>query len=117
MKSYLKFEKRISFGVLSSVTANVVISRNGEYACVGALENIILYNLNTKLPFLTLSQEDCDSVVTSLALAPDNIHIISGHENGTIRIWDYKKKNVWRYFMDINPLLQVYLVILWADVW
>jgi len=91
MRSYLRFERRFNFGVLCSPTSNVVLSPNGEYAFSPALENIILYNLNTQTPVLTLSHAECDSVVTCLTLSPDNIHLISGHENGTIRVWNYKK--------------------------
>ena len=102
-KSYLSIEHKSTFGVIASSNANVVYDPSGKFAFSGALHDIHLWSLSDKKKLMTLSQPANDSsnvtgsapsVVTFLLLSPRTHRIISGHHDGSIKVWDYKKQEL-----------------------
>eukprot|EP00941_MAST-03F_sp_MAST-3F-sp1_P004557 g4557.t1 len=86
-KTYLRYSLKNTFGVISSSTGNILTSHDGSLAIVPALQDVIVWNLKTEQRVHKLSSED-GGPVTSLAQSPDQIHILAGHDNGTIRLWN-----------------------------
>lgn len=100
-KSYLAIEHRDTFGIIASNLC--IYDSSGKFAFSAALHEIHVWNLAEKQKVKTLKQPSNDSsndvgiapsIVTSLALSPINNYIISGHDDGTIKVWDYKTEDL-----------------------
>lgn len=102
-KSYLSIEHKSTFGIITSNLSNIVYDASGKFAFCAALHDINLWSLAEKKKITTLIQPSNDSsndvgsapsIITTLLLSPTNNHIISGHDDGTIKVWDYKKQKL-----------------------
>lgn len=102
-KSYLSIEHKSTFGVITSNGSNIVYDASGKFAFSAALYDIHVWNLAEKQKLKTLKQPSNDSsndvgiapsVITSLVLSPINNQIITGHDDGTIKVWDYKTEEL-----------------------
>eukprot|EP01084_Bolivina_argentea_P047494 87524_1 len=98
-KTYLSIEHKSTFGIIASNLSNIVYDPSGKFAFCAALHDIHIWSLSEKQKIATLIQPSNDSsndigtkpsLVTSLLLSPNNNQIISGHDDGTIKVWDYK---------------------------
>ncbi len=102
-KSYLSVEHKSTFGIIASNGSNIVYDGSGKFAFCAALHDIHIWSLAEKKKISTLIQPANDSsndvgiapsIITSLLLSPINNHIISGHDDGTIKVWDYKEQKL-----------------------
>eukprot|EP01083_Nonionella_stella_P072033 193944_1 len=102
-KTYLSIEHRSTFGVIVSNGCNIVYDASGQFAFCAALHEIHIWSLSEKKKIRTLTQPANDSsndvgaapsIITALVLSPTNHHIISGHADGSIKVWDYKRKTL-----------------------
>jgi U3 small nucleolar RNA-associated protein 12 len=89
VKSYLRYEHRASFGVVSSPKCNVVYDPTGKLAFAGALEDVLVWNLRQGSVVSRLPGEKAE--VVSLARSPDKMSVCAGYADGAIRIFDFLK--------------------------
>ncbi|KAG6519510.1 hypothetical protein ZIOFF_023004 [Zingiber officinale] len=96
VKSYLRYEPGLVFGVISSVDANIAYDPSGLHLLAPALDKFFLWNLKQGLAFKTFSSSTRSShtlAVTTIAASPSSssTSIASGHTDGSIRLWDCEK--------------------------
>lgn len=96
VKSYLRYEPGLVFGVISSVDANIAYDPSGLHLLSPALDKFFLWNLKQGLAFKTFSSSTRSShtlAVTTIAasLSSSSASIASGHADGSIRLWDCEK--------------------------
>ena len=84
-KTYLKYSLANTFGLVVSPQSNIVSYGDGTYAIVGALENVLVWDVRKGQVVSTL--EGDEHAVTCLAMSPDNVHLAVGYSDGTIRVW------------------------------
>ncbi|GFO36388.1 WD repeat-containing protein 3, partial [Plakobranchus ocellatus] len=88
-KQYLRAAPGPVFGVIASHKANIVSlpgTKDHSARCaVGACENIIVWDMNTKQKVITLEGDKFE--VTSLAKSPNTNHMAVGYSDGSIRIF------------------------------
>ncbi|KAF5773170.1 putative transcription factor WD40-like family [Helianthus annuus] len=93
VKSYLRYESAAAFGVIASVESNITYDTTGKHLLAPALEKIGVWQVRLGICSKTLTpstQSRGPSIaVTSIAAAPSpSSKIVSGHADGSIRIWD-----------------------------
>ena len=102
-KSYLSIEHKNTFGVITSNNCNIVYDPSGNFAFCAALHEIHVWNLTEMKKVITLTQASNDSsndigsapsIITALLLSSENNQIISGHDDGSIKVWDYKESKL-----------------------
>ncbi|XP_010918696.1 uncharacterized protein [Elaeis guineensis] len=94
VRSYLRYEPGLAFGVIVSVDANICYDPLGKHLLAPALDNVGLWNLKQGLCSKTFSPSSRSShslAVTSIASSPSSSSIASGHADGSIRLWDCEK--------------------------
>lgn len=110
-KSYLSIEYKDAFGVIASSHSNIVYDPSGQFAFSAALHQIHLWSLSEKQRLVTLSQPANDSsydtgpapsIVTALLLNSKQNQIISGHHDGSIKVWNYKTQELLVTFSGHN---------------
>ena len=60
----------------------------GPLALTASLNALILWNLRTGSAVTTMRDTDCDTEVSGLAADPSQRLVASGHQDGTVRLWD-----------------------------
>eukprot|EP00485_Elphidium_margaritaceum_P006888 CAMPEP_0202700250 /NCGR_PEP_ID=MMETSP1385-20130828/13437_1 /ASSEMBLY_ACC=CAM_ASM_000861 /TAXON_ID=933848 /ORGANISM="Elphidium margaritaceum" /LENGTH=1055 /DNA_ID=CAMNT_0049357387 /DNA_START=28 /DNA_END=3195 /DNA_ORIENTATION=- len=107
-KTYLSVQHKDTFGVITSPECNIVYDATCKFAFAAALHDIHIWSLAEKKKIATLQQPANDSSndvgskpsrVTCLLLATqsDNssdTRLISGHHDGSIKVWDYKEQRL-----------------------
>lgn len=93
VNSYLRYEKESAFGVVASNCKSVKYDKSGKYALVGALENVILWNIKQGTSVqMMLGPELVDPIsnhsqlgqVVCLEVSPDYSTVAVGYSNGKI---------------------------------
>ncbi|WOL09865.1 WD repeat-containing protein 3 isoform X1 [Canna indica] len=95
VKSYLRYEPGLAFGVIASLDGNITYDPSGLHLLAPALDKIILWNLKQGLASKTFSASVRSTHtlgVTSIAASSSSsTSIASGHADGSIRLWDCEK--------------------------
>ncbi|URD83571.1 Dip2/Utp12 Family [Musa troglodytarum] len=96
VKSYLRYEPGLAFGVIASLDCKITYDPSGLHLLAPALDNLALWNLKQGLASKTFSPSSRSShtlAVTSVAASPSSssTSIASGHADGSIRLWDCEK--------------------------
>ncbi|OWZ04903.1 hypothetical protein PHMEG_00023117, partial [Phytophthora megakarya] len=88
VKSYLRYERACSFGVISSLEGNVIYDHSGRYAIAPALQDVAVWNVRqgNKVRDL-LAPESGGGQVTALALSPDGSDVACGYSTGAVRVY------------------------------
>lgn len=92
VKSYLRYEHALSFGVIVSNDSNISHDSSGKYLFTAALDKILAWDLKKGVTFKSLSPSPNPShslAVTSIASHPSAL--ASGHADGSVRVWDFAK--------------------------
>uniref|UniRef100_A0AAV1V9J5 Small-subunit processome Utp12 domain-containing protein n=1 Tax=Peronospora matthiolae TaxID=2874970 RepID=A0AAV1V9J5_9STRA len=89
VKSYLRYERSCSFGVISSVEGNVIYDASGRFAVAPALESAAVWNIRqgNKVRDLQISENSGSGQVTALALSPDGNDVVCGYSSGVICVF------------------------------
>ncbi|KAK1290249.1 hypothetical protein QJS10_CPB18g01704 [Acorus calamus] len=95
VKSYLRYEGRLSFGVISSLDSNITYDSSGLHLLVPALDKLNLWNLRKSLPLKSLflpSSSSASPSVSAVSASPSSQSTVaSGYSDGSIRLWDTEK--------------------------
>ncbi|KAG6578194.1 WD repeat-containing protein 3 [Phytophthora cinnamomi] len=88
VKSYLRYERACSFGVIASLEGNVLYDASGRFAIAPALQDVAVWNVRqgSKVRDL-LSPESGGGQVTALALSPDGGDVACGYSTGAVRVF------------------------------
>jgi U3 small nucleolar RNA-associated protein 12 len=88
VKSYLRYERASSFGVISSLEGNVLFDTSGRLAIAPALQDVTVWNVRqgNKVRDL-LAPESGGGQVTALALSPDGSDVACGYSTGAVRVF------------------------------
>lgn len=85
VKSYLRYEPALSFGVITSVDSNISYDSSGKYLLAGALEKVGVWHMRqgvcnkTLAPTASSSSRGHALAVTSLASSPTSFVISSSN--------------------------------------
>ncbi|GLD97227.1 hypothetical protein PINS_up005910 [Pythium insidiosum] len=85
VKSYLRYERDCSFGVIASLEGNVIYDLSGRFAIAPALKDIVVWNIRQGSKVRELRGDG--GQVTSLALSPDGAFVAAGYSTGVVRIF------------------------------
>ncbi|PWA36891.1 G-protein beta WD-40 repeat-containing protein [Artemisia annua] len=93
VKSYLRYEQKAAFGVITSIESNITYDTSGKLLLAPALDKVGVWNVRQGVCAKTLSllTESSGPVlaVTAIAPVPSSANLIaSGHADGSIRIWN-----------------------------
>ena len=116
VKSYLRYSREATFGVIASSGSNAVFDASGKYAVAPALEEVLVWNLKQG-EVVARWREDGDqdqkaaaAEVTAICRAPTNIaatktnttgttttnasedRFAVGYADGTVRIWSMREQ-------------------------
>ncbi|XP_059305925.1 uncharacterized protein LOC132057366 [Lycium ferocissimum] len=97
VKSYLRYEPALSFGVIVSGESNITYDSSGKHLLAAALEKIGIWHVRqgvctkTLTPLPSSNSKGPSLAVTSIASSSSSSHIASGYAEGSIRIWDSEK--------------------------
>ncbi|KAG2527440.1 hypothetical protein JM18_003860 [Phytophthora kernoviae] len=88
VKSYLRYERSCSFGVIASLEGNVIYDSTGRFAIAPALQDVAVWNVRqgNKVRDL-LAPESGGGQVTALALSPDGNDVACGYSTGAVRVF------------------------------
>ncbi|UIZ24004.1 hypothetical protein KXD40_008169 [Peronospora effusa] len=88
VKSYLRYERSCSFGVIASIEGNVIYDASGRFAIAPALQDVAVWNVRqgNKVRDL-LAPESGGGQVTALALSPDGNDVACGYSTGAICVF------------------------------
>ncbi|KAE8908437.1 WD repeat-containing protein 3 [Phytophthora fragariae] len=88
VKSYLRYERAYSFGVIASLEGNVIYDSSGRFAIAPALQDVAVWNVRqgNKVRDL-LAPESGGGQVTALALSPDGGDVACGYSTGAVRVF------------------------------
>ena len=88
VKSYLRYVEAGRFGVISSPSSNALFDASSRLAVVGALEDVVVWNLRQGEITQRWRDSDNSSAVTVLVRCPTNDRYAVGYEDGSIRVWE-----------------------------
>lgn len=98
VKSYLRYEPALSFGVIASVEGNIAYDSSGKHLLTPALEKVGVWHVRqgictkTLAPSTSSSRSGPSLAVTSIAPSPSSSSLVAvGYADGSIRIWDSEK--------------------------
>lgn len=96
VKTYLRYVQQDSFGVITSSTGDVLYlpSSEGRIAIVATLEDVSLWNIKQGVLVDVLRDVDNKHAVTCMSLDPQNNFLAVGYENGRIRIWNLRTREI-----------------------
>ncbi|CAH0521766.1 unnamed protein product [Peronospora belbahrii] len=88
VKSYLRYERSCSFGVIVSIEGNVIYDSSGRFSISPALQDVAVWNIRqgNKVRDL-LAPESGGGQVTALVLSPDGNEVACGYSTGVIRVF------------------------------
>lgn len=91
VKSYLRYEREGSFGVIAALEGNVIYDKSGRFALAPALQDVVVWNLRqgNKVRELRPASEDKAGQVTALALSPDGSFVACGYSTGVVRVFRF----------------------------
>lgn len=92
VKSYLRYEHALSFGVIASTDSNISHDSTGKLLLSPSLDNISAWDLKKGVLSKTLapcSNPSRDLAVNSIAVRSSRL--ASGHADGSVRVWDLAK--------------------------
>ncbi|DBA00189.1 TPA: hypothetical protein N0F65_007814 [Lagenidium giganteum] len=87
VKSYLRYERDSSFGVISSVEGNVIYDATGRYAIAPALKDVVVWNVRQGSKVREFRGDS--GQVTVLTLSPDGAFVAAGYSTGVIHIFRF----------------------------
>ncbi|PWA64274.1 G-protein beta WD-40 repeat-containing protein [Artemisia annua] len=95
VKSYLRYEQKAAFGVITSIESNISYDTSGKLLLAPALDKVGVWNVRQGVCAKTLSllTESSGPVlaVSAIAPVPSSANLIaSGHADGSIRIWNFE---------------------------
>ncbi|KAJ0400066.1 hypothetical protein ATCC90586_000538 [Pythium insidiosum] len=85
VKSYLRYERDCSFGVIAALEGNVIYDHTGRFAIAPALKDIVVWNIRQGSKVRELRGDG--GQVSSLALSPDGAFVAAGYSTGVVRIF------------------------------
>ncbi|KAJ6811147.1 WD repeat-containing protein 3 [Iris pallida] len=96
VKSYFRYEQRLSFGVIASSESNIChessstsASASGKHIFSPSLDSISVWDIKKGVCTRSLSPSSASSLsVTSIASSSSG-QLASGHNDGSIRLWDW----------------------------
>lgn len=97
VKSYLRYEPAISFGVIVSVEGNIAYDSSGKHLLTPALEKVGVWHVRqgictkTLAPSTSSSRSGPSLAVTAITPSPSSSLVAVGYADGSIRIWDSEK--------------------------
>lgn len=91
VKSYLRYEREGSFGVIAALEGNVVYDQSGRFALAPALQDVVVWNLRqgNKVRELRPGGDAAAGQVTALALSPDGAFVACGYSTGAVRVFRF----------------------------
>jgi len=97
MKSYLRYEPRKAFGVISAPSCNVSFDFSGNLALTGGVQSVGVWNLRQASNVATLSDASSQTnypycelgEVTVLVRSPDKQTVAVGYSTGEVRLFNY----------------------------
>ncbi|GMF55220.1 unnamed protein product [Phytophthora fragariaefolia] len=88
VKSYLRYERASSFGVIASLEGNVLYDASGRFAVAPALQDVAVWNVRQGSKVRELrAPESGGGQATALALSPDGAHVACGYSTGAVRVF------------------------------
>ncbi|KAJ6331299.1 hypothetical protein OIU76_009806 [Salix suchowensis] len=97
VKSYLRYEPALSFGVIVSVEGNIAYDSSGKHLLTPALEKVGVWHVRqgictkTLAPSTSSSRSGPSLAVTAITPSPSSSLVAVGYADGSIRIWDSEK--------------------------
>lgn len=89
-REYFRFEPSLTVGVVSTPECNIISRNAGKEVISSTLETFSCWNLRTGSLVKSWNDSDNRSPVTCLQVSPVDSNLFAvGHEDGSIRIWDY----------------------------
>ncbi|RLN20712.1 hypothetical protein BBJ28_00021076 [Nothophytophthora sp. Chile5] len=91
VKSYLRYERACSFGVIASLEGNVIYDATGRFALAPALQDVAVWNVRqgNKVRELLAPADGGGGQVTALALSPDGANVACGYSTGAVRVFKF----------------------------
>lgn len=97
MKSYLRYEPRKAFGVISAPVCNVAFDFSGNLALTGGVQSVGVWNLRQATNVATLTDPSSQTnypycelgEVTVLVRSPDKQTVAVGYSTGEVRLFNY----------------------------
>jgi len=100
MKSYLRYEPKKTFGVISAPQCNVIYDFSGNLALTGGVQDVCVWNLRQASQIATLCVDEPNypysmgGEVSVLARSPDKSTLAAGYTSGEVRIFNYISKEL-----------------------
>ncbi|ONK58231.1 uncharacterized protein A4U43_C09F9900 [Asparagus officinalis] len=92
VKSYLRYEHALSFGVIASNDSNIVHDSTGKHLLTSALDKILSWDLKKGVVSKTLTPSSNPSHNLAVtAISSILSALASGHADGSVRLWDFEK--------------------------
>ncbi|KAJ2402394.1 beta transducin [Coemansia sp. RSA 2559] len=88
VKTYLRYEPRRPFGVISSPTGNAVFDETGKLSITPALEDVIIWDIKKGMQIARWRDSDNKAEVTCLCRSPNGRDYAVGYSDGSIRLFD-----------------------------
>ncbi|KAJ2086741.1 beta transducin [Coemansia sp. RSA 986] len=88
VKTYLRYEARRAFGVISSPTGNAVFDETGKLSITPALEDVVVWDIKKGTQVARWSDSDNKSEVTCLRRSPNGKDYAVGYSDGSVRLFD-----------------------------
>jgi len=97
VRSYLRHEPTVAYGLICSPSGRSLLSKDGKTAVVPALEDVLVWDVKTGEQLGSWHEIGHSSPVTAIAQNPtrqaDNLYAV-GYGDGSIRIWDLDTSSV-----------------------
>ncbi|KAJ2727197.1 beta transducin [Coemansia sp. Benny D115] len=94
VKTYLRYEPRSVFGIISSPSGNAVLDHSGKLSITPALENVIVWDIKKGTQVTRWSDMDNKAEVTRIARSPNGKDYAVGYADGSIRLFDLTNNSV-----------------------
>eukprot|EP01038_Epipyxis_sp_PR26KG_P009374 gene9374-12630_t len=98
MKSYLRFEPKSRFGIITSSSCNVRYDSSGLLAITSGLTDVLVHNIRQASIISVIEGEDSNypyslaSEISVIEISPDKSKLATGYSNGEIKIHNYINK-------------------------
>lgn len=94
VKTYLRYEPRAVFGLISSPSGNAVFDQTGKLSITPALENVVVWDIKKGTQVARWSDSDNKAAVTCIARSPNGQDFAVGYADGSIRLFDLDNNTV-----------------------
>lgn len=89
-KTYLRYEPCGSFGVVVSGSSNIVTDEKGQFCVCGALQDVVVWNLNTEIRSHKWTLQEGGPEVSRVAVNAAGDCVCAGYTDGRVAQWNLR---------------------------